>query len=59
MVLKGFKKNEYTNTLKVKSVSVLGTNQLVEWTYTADGLQVVVPVILGDKAMTFKVECEK
>ena len=59
MVLKGFRKNEYTNTLKVKSVSVLGTNQLVEWTYTADGLQVVVPVILGDKAMTFKVECEK
>ena len=58
ITFKGFGKNKKIKSLKVKSVSVLGTNQPVEWKHSEDGLQVLVPVMQGDKAMTFKVECE-
>lgn len=57
--LKGFAKNKHTRLLKVKHVSVLGTNQPIKWEYTAEGLRVIAPIMQGDKAMTFKVECEK
>lgn len=57
--LKGFAKNKHTRLLKVKHVSVLGTNQPIKWEYTAERLRVIAPIMQGDKAMTFKVECEK
>lgn len=56
ILFKGFGKN--TKSLKVKRVSILGTNQPVEWKHSEEGLQVIVPVMAGNKAMTFKVECE-
>lgn len=58
LLFKGFRKNKHTKSLNVKKVSVLGTNQQIEWKYTEDGLQVITPIMQGNKAVTFKVECD-
>lgn len=55
-MLKGFANNSHSD--KVKKVSVLGTNQIIEWKQTIDGLQVKVPILSGDVAVAFKIECE-
>lgn len=59
IILKGFTSNRHTKSLKVKSVSALGTNQPINWSLTKEGLVVEVPVMSGDDALVFKVECEK
>ena len=56
ILLKGFANNSHSD--KVKKVSVLGTNQIIEWKQTIDGLQVKVPILSGDVAVAFKIECE-
>lgn len=58
LCFKGFGKNKKTRSLKVKNVSVLGTNGNVEWSHDRDGLHVTVPQTQGDMALVFKVECE-
>lgn len=39
-------------------MSVLGSNQRIDWEETPDGLAVVTPVLEGDMAVCFKIECE-
>lgn len=57
ILMKGFAKAAWTG--KVKNVGVLGTNQKIEWQLTDEGLWVTVPVLYGDAAVAFKIECEK
>lgn len=58
LLLKGFAGNLLPSALKVKKVSVLGTNQLIKWKEIPDGLQIETPMMEGDKAISFKIECE-
>ena len=44
--------------MKVKNVRVLGSNQVIKWKETPEGLQVETPIMEGDKAISFKIECE-
>jgi alpha-L-fucosidase len=57
VVLKGFAKKAVNASLKIKDVSVLGTNEKIEWTLQPEGLHVKTPSMQGDKAVVFKVEC--
>lgn len=58
LLLKGFAKKSRPSDLKIKKVTVLGTNQTIKWEDTPDGLQVEMPMMQGDKAVCFKIECE-
>ena len=58
LVLKGFSEKTLPSAMNIKKVSVLGTNQVVNWKKASDGLQVEAPVMEGDKAISFKIECE-
>ena len=44
--------------INIKSVKLLGTNQHVAWTQSPDGLNLTIPAITGDNAITFKVDFE-
>ena len=44
--------------VKVKDVSLIGSNQSVEWAMAPEGLKITTPVLSGDKAVCFKIECE-
>ena len=55
MTFKSFKKK--IKALKIENVSVIGSNQLVPWELTKEGLQVKVPIVQGNNAVVFKIEC--
>ena len=54
----GFASPSFPSSLKVKNVSMLGSNQPINWEMLNQGLQVKIPLIAGDKAVVFKIECE-
>lgn len=58
LVFKGFSKKSWKKPMRIKNVSVLGSNQRIDWEETPDGLAVVTPVLEGDMAVCFKIECE-
>lgn len=58
VIFKGFSKSVWKENCKISGVSVLGTNQAIEWEETPEGLSVKVPVLDGNKAVCFKVACE-
>ncbi|MCD8176864.1 MAG: alpha-L-fucosidase [Tannerellaceae bacterium] len=58
MTLEAFAKHNLPAPLSVKQVSVLGTNQPVKWSETQEGLSIEIPIINGDKAVSFRIECE-
>lgn len=58
VIFKGFSKSVWKENRKISGVSVLGTNQAIEWEETPEGLSVKVPVLDGNKAVCFKVACE-
>lgn len=58
MLLTGLKKDRKGKKLNIKSVKLLGTNQHVAWTQSPDGLNLTIPAIIGDNAITFKVDFE-
>ena len=55
MTFKSFKRK--IKALKIENVSVIGSNQLVPWELTKEGLQVKVPIVQGNNAVVFKIEC--
>lgn len=57
VVLQGFAKKAMKSPLNIKNVSVLGTNQKIEWALESDGLHVKTPIMQGDKAVVCKIEC--
>lgn len=58
LLLKAFAKKALPSPLTVKKVTVLGSNQIIKWKETQDGLQVEVPTVQGDKAISFQIECD-
>ena len=56
MTLKGLAKDRKGKTLGVKHVSLLGSNQHITWSQTAEGLQVTIPAVSGEYALAFKIE---
>lgn len=58
LLLKGFAKKSRPSDLKIKKVTILGTNQTIKWEDTPNGLQVEMPMMQGDKAVSFKIQCE-
>lgn len=58
LLLKGFAKKSRPSDLKIKKVTIVGTNQTIKWEDTPHGLQVEMPMMQGDKAVSFKIECE-
>ncbi|MCD7932341.1 MAG: hypothetical protein LUH15_13840 [Tannerellaceae bacterium] len=58
MTLEAFAKHNLPAPLSVRQVSVLGTNQPVKWSETQEGLSIEIPIINGDKAVSFRIECE-
>ncbi|WP_373156476.1 hypothetical protein [Bacteroides cellulosilyticus] len=58
LLLKGFAGASVPSSVKVKNVRVLGSNQVIKWKETPEGLQVETPIMEGDKAISFKIECE-
>lgn len=58
LLLKGFAGVSVPSSVKVKNVRVLGSNQVIKWKETPEGLQVETPIMEGDKAISFKIECE-
>ena len=57
LTFKGFSPETWKTSKKIKNVCVLGTNQIVEWENTAVGLSVFTPILEGNKAVCFKIEC--
>lgn len=55
MTFKSFKRK--IKALKIENVSVIGSNQFVPWKLTKEGLQVKVPIVQGNNAVVFKIEC--
>lgn len=58
LLLKGFAKKSRPSDLKIKKVTIVGANQTIKWEDTPHGLQVEMPMMQGDKAVSFKIECE-
>jgi alpha-L-fucosidase len=58
IIFKGFAKHTLPNTLTIENVTVLNTNEKLNWTLISDGLQVKVPLMSGNSAIVFKVECK-
>ena len=57
MIFKGFAKKYHSDFGQIKNVSVLGTNQIIEWDIVKEGLRVKAPILSGNAAVVFKVEC--
>ncbi|MCD8166477.1 MAG: alpha-L-fucosidase [Bacteroides sp.] len=58
VVFRGFAKDKIPRNVAVKNVTVLGSNQQVSWDYGDEGLRVTTPILAGDQAVVFKIECE-
>lgn len=58
ITLKSFVSSDMPSGVKVKDVSLIGSNQSVEWAMAPEGLKITTPVLSGDKAVCFKIECE-
>jgi alpha-L-fucosidase len=58
LLLKGFSEKTLPSAINIKNVSVLGTNQSITWRETSEGLLVETPMMQGNKAICFKIECE-
>jgi alpha-L-fucosidase len=54
---KGFASQRLPSPLMVENVTVLGTNEKINWTMASEGLQVQVPVMSGNNAVVFRIEC--
>lgn len=58
MTLESFVSKDLPSAVKVKDVRLLGSNQNVVWSMTPSGLAIKVPFVSGDKAISFKIECD-
>ncbi|MCD8165163.1 MAG: alpha-L-fucosidase [Bacteroides sp.] len=58
LTLEAFAASSLPSTLKIKDVSVVGSNQLINWKELPEGLQVRTPQLQGEYAVAFKIECE-
>ncbi|HZL09578.1 MAG TPA: alpha-L-fucosidase [Prolixibacteraceae bacterium] len=59
ITFKGFAKQSLPADLTVENVTVLGTNEKINWTMIPEGLQVKVPVMSGSNAVVFRMECSE
>lgn len=56
ITFKCFAKKALPSPIIVENVSVIGTNEKINWEYTTDGLQVKAPILTGNDAVVFKID---